>query len=163
MGLTDREKIILANEDFYCKSLNIGISVDEMMAEFNAFDWLFMGKDTYSSFQKRLKFENPAGVYQSIREKAFLFIYNLSITNINELIEEVHSAYRFGNSSGAKNEHLAKYYYIKYWADKKCIAVNYNEMRFEERQKFNLYTILMDIFAVNLENFNSFNNAQKNR
>ena len=32
------DKIILANEDFYSKTLDIGVSVDDIMAEFNAYD-----------------------------------------------------------------------------------------------------------------------------
>lgn len=163
MKLTD--EIILANEDFYAKALNIGISVDEIMAEVNAFDWMELkeipAEVLFADFKKRLGFDNPIGKYFSIREKAFAHKFERALLNINRIIEEVHSSYNFDKKGGLSNEHLNRYYYIKYWADKKLIAIDYNEQDYNKRKLFNFYTILFDIFAVKLENFNAFNNQKK--
>lgn len=163
MKLTD--EIILANEDFYAKSLNIGISVDEIMAEVNAFDWMELkeipAEVLFANFKKRLSFDNPQGKYFAIREKAFAHKFERALVNLNKIIEEVHASYNFDKKGGLSNEHLNRYYYIKYWADKKLIAIDYNEQDYNKRKLFNFYTILFDIFAVKLENFNAFNNQKK--
>lgn len=161
--LTD--EIILANEDFYAKSLDIGISVDDIMAEVNAFDWMEL-KDIptevlFADFKKRLKFENTLGRFYSIREKAFAHKFERALLNLNKIIEEVHSSYNFDKKGGISNQYLDRYYYIKYWADKKLIAIDYNEQDYNKRKLFNFYTILFDIFAVKLENFNAFQNQKK--
>ena len=60
------ENIILSNEDFYCKNLVIGISIDDIMAEVNAFDWMELKQkpieEVFEDFKKRLKFANPVVV-----------------------------------------------------------------------------------------------------
>jgi hypothetical protein len=160
-----KENIVLENEDLFCKSLNIGITVDDIMAEVNAFDWLEMKtKPAHAvlwNFQQRLKFDNPApSKYWSIREKAFAYLFERALVNLNALIEEVHSSYNFGKKGGINNAYLDQYYYIKYWGDKKLIAIDYNETDYNKRKLFNFYTILFDIFAVKLENYNSFINSK---
>lgn len=158
------ENIILQNEDLYCKSLNIGITVDDIMAEVNAFDWMLIKQTPieilFADFKKRLKFENPVNKYYSIREKAFAYKFERAMINLNALIEEVHSSYNFGKKGGISNGYLDQYYYIKYWADKKLIAIDYNETDYNKRKLFNFYTILFDIFAVKLDHYNSYINSK---
>ena len=160
----NNENIILSNEDFYCKNLVIGITTDDIMAEVNAFDWMELKQkpieDVFEDFKKRLKFDNPKGKYFSIREKAFAYKFERAITNLSAIVEEVNSSYNTPNKGGISNDHLQKYYYVKYWADKKQIAVDYNEQEYNKRKLFNFYTILFDIFAVKLDNFNTFNNQK---
>jgi len=164
MKVTD--EIILANEDFYAKSLDIGLTVDDIMAEFNAFDWMEIkeipAQAVFNDFKRRLNFQNPApSKYSMIREKAFAHKFERAVVNLNKIIEEVHSSYNYDKKGGISNKHLDKYYYVKYWADKKLIALNYNEQDYNKRKLFNFYTILFDIFAVKLDNFNTFNNQPK--
>lgn len=157
------ESIILQNEELYCKTLNIGISVDAIMSEFNAFDWMELREKpieaVFQDFKKRLKFDNPQGPYFSIREKAFAYKFQRAVVNLSSLVEEVNNSYNIPSPKGASNEYLQKYYYLKYWADRKLIAVDYNENCYDRRRLFNFYTILFDIFAVKQDNFNTFNNA----
>ena len=159
------ENIILSNEDFYCKNLVIGISIDDIMAEVNAFDWMELKQkpieEVFEDFKKRLKFANPKNKYFSIREKAFAHKFERAIINLSALVEEVNSSYNIPNKGGITNDLLQQYYYVKYWADKKQIAVDYNEQDYNKRKLFNFYTILFDIFAVKLDNFNTFNNQKK--
>jgi len=161
----NQESIILNNEDLYCKTLNIGVSVDDIMAEVNAFDWLELKtknlNEIFEDFKKRLNFKNPKGKYFSITEKAFAYKFERAIVNLSALVEEVNSSYNIPSKGGVSNEHMQKYYYVKYWADKKLIAVDYNEQNYNNRKRFNFYTILFDIFAVKLENFNTHNNIKK--
>jgi hypothetical protein len=160
------EDIILSNEDFYCKSLDIGITIDDIMAEVSAFDWMEIkekpAEALFRDFKERLGFKNEApSKYFMIREKAFAHKFERALVNLNKIIEEIHSSYNYSKSSGISNKYLDKYYYVKYWADKKAIAVDYNEQDYNKRKLFNFYTILFDIFAVKLENFNAFNNQKK--
>jgi len=161
----NQESIILSNEDLYCKTLNIGVSVDDIMAEVNAFDWLELKtknlNEIFEDFKKRLNFRNPKGKYHSITEKAFAYKFERAIVNLSALVEEVNSSYNIPSKGGVSNDYMQKYYYIKYWADKKLIAVDYNEQNYNNRKLFNFYTILFDIFAVKLENFNTHNNIKK--
>lgn len=163
--MSNNENIILSNEDFYCKNLVIGITVDDIMAEVNAYDWLELKQkpieEVFEDFKKRLKFNNPRGKYFSIREKAFAYKFERAIINLSALVEEVNSSYNIPNKGGISNELLQNYYYVKYWADKKIIAVDYNEKDYDKRKLFNFYTILFDIFAIKLDNFNTFNNQKK--
>jgi len=163
--LKNNESIILSNEDFYCKNLVIGITTDDIMAEVNAFDWLELKHKpielVFQDFKERVKFINPKGKYFSIREKAFAYKFERAIVNLSVLVEEVNSSYNIPSKGGVNNEHLQKYYYVKYWADKKQIAVDYNEIEYNKRKLFNFYTILFDIFAVKLDNFNTYNNQKK--
>ena len=163
--MNNNENIILSNEDFYCKNLVIGITVDDIMAEVNVFDWLELKQKpieaVFEDFKKRLKFDNPKNKYYSIREKAFAYKFERAIINLSALVEEVNSSYNIPSKGGISNELLQKYYYVKYWADKKIIALDYNEQDYNKRKLFNFYTILFDIFAVKLENFNTFNNQKK--
>jgi len=160
----NHESIILQNEDLYCKSLNIGISVDDIMAEVNAFDWMELKQKpieaVFLDFKKRLNFQNPKGKFFSIREKAFAYKFERAIVNLSALVEEVNSSYNYGGKGGINNPNLDQYYYIRHWADKKAIAVDYNEQDYNKRKLFNFYTILFDIFAIKLDNFNQFNKAK---
>ena len=157
----DPDSIVLSNEDFFCKSLNIGISIDAIMAEFNAFDWLDLkytpAEDLFEDFKKRLSFENDQDRFWSIREKAFAHKFERALVNLSALVEEVNDSYNIPGTNGVTNDVIMQYYYIKYWATKKCIAVDYNEQDYNKRKLFNFYTILFDIFAVKLENFNLHN------
>ena len=159
-----KEDIILSNEDLYCKSLNIGITVDDIMAEVNAFDWMELKErpieDTFNDFKARMKFVNPKNEYHSIREKAFAYKFERAIVNLSAFVDEVNSSYNFGAKGGISNPVIDRYYYLKYWADKKLIAVDYNETDYNKRKQFNFYTILFDIFAGKLDNFNAY---QKNK
>jgi hypothetical protein len=157
----DPDSIVLSNEDFFCKSLDIGLSVDAIMAEFNAFDWLDLkytpAEELFENFKERLKFDNPKNKYWSIREKAFAYKFERALLNLSALVEEVNDSYNIPGANGVTNEVIMQYYYIKYWADKKCIAVDYNEHDYNKRKLFNFYTILFNIFATKLENFNLHN------
>lgn len=157
----DPDSIVLSNEDFFCKSLDIGLSVDAIMAEFNAYDWLDLkytpAEELFLDFKTRLKFDNPKGKYRSIREKAFAYKFERALLNLSALVEEVNDSYNIPGANGVTNEVIMQYYYIKYWADKKCIAVDYNELDYNKRKLFNFYTILFNIFATKLENFNLHN------
>jgi hypothetical protein len=134
------------------------------MAEVNAFDWMELKQKPleaiFADFKKRLGFQNPKGKFHSIREKAFAYKFERAIINLSALVEEVSSSYNFGGKGGISNSNLDQYYYIRYWADKKIIAVDYNEQEYNKRKLFNFYTILFDIFANKLENFNVFNNSK---
>ena len=136
------------------------------MAEFNAFDWLDRRQKApeaiLQDFKKRLRFKNPRNKFYSIREKAFAYRFKKALENLNALNEEVNSSYNIPSKGGTNNEVLDRYYYIKYWADKKQIAVNYNEIDYKKRQLFNFYTILIDIFANKLDNYNAYE-AQNNK
>lgn len=154
------ENLILQNEDFYCKSLNIGISIDDIMAEVNAYDWMELKQkpieEVFTDFKQRLNFDNPEGAYFSIREKAFAHKFERAIVNLSALVDEVNTSYNYAKGGGVNNPELDRYYYLRYWADKKQIAIDYNETDYNKRKLFNFYTILFDIFATKLENFNAF-------
>lgn len=154
------KEIVRSNEDFLAKSLVIGVTVDDIMAEVNVFDWMGLREANLDAvlldFQKRLKWENPKGELQQVRLKSFAFKFEQAIFNLSAFVEEVHASYNFSNSKGVNNEHINRYYYLKYWADKKQIAVDYNETDYEKRKLFNFYTILFDIFADKLANFNAW-------
>ena len=159
------ENIVLSNEDFFCKTLNIDITVDDIMAEVNAFDWLELRETSdevlYNSFKSRLNFANPPGRLYSIREKAFAHKFMLAIQELRALVEEVNRSYNIpSKGSKASKPHILKYYYIRYWADKKAIAVDYNEQDYNKRKLFNFYTILFNIFAEKLENYNTHANIK---
>ena len=162
--MDNNENIILDNEDFYCKNLVIGITIDDIMAEVNAFDWIELKQKpietVFEDFKKRLDFKNPKSIYFSIREKAFAYKFERAIVNLSTLVNEVNSSYNIPSKGGISNDLLQQYYYVKYWADKKQIAVDYNEVDYNKRKLFNFYTILFDIFAVKLENFNIFNSQK---
>lgn len=154
------DKIILANEDFYAKTLDIGVSVDDIMAEVNAFDWMELKQkpiaETFADFKARLRFKNTPSEYFSIREKAFAHKFERAIVNLSAFVEEVNSSYKLPGKGGINNPEADRYYYLKYWADKKQIAVDYNEIDYNKRKLFNFYTILFDIFASKLDNFNAY-------
>lgn len=136
------------------------------MAEVNAYDWMELRElpveKVFDDFKKRLNFKNPKGKYFSIREKAFAYKFQSAIVNLSALVEEVNSSYNIPGKGGLSNAFMQKYYYIKYWADKKYIAVDYNETDYDKRKLFNFYTILFDIFAVKLDNFNTHANIKTN-
>jgi len=152
------------NDNFISKALVIGVTVDDIMAEFNAYDWMQI-KDAdeqellnvLNDFKRRLGFELAN---QGIRARAFLHKFEQAIINLSALVEEVHSSYNIPASKGVSNQNINKYYYLKLWADKKGLAVNYNETDYNKRKLFNFYTILFDIFADKLTNFNKFNDIK---
>lgn len=154
------KKIILGNEDFFAKSLNIGIAIDDLMAEFNAYDWLDLQTTPMQviaeDFKKRLKFDST----ESIRVKAFAHKFEQAIKYLSALVEEVNSSYNIPGKGGVSNPRINNYYYLKLWADKKHLPLDYNETDYNKRKLFNFYTILFDIFADKLTNFNAYN-AQK--
>ena len=151
------------NEDFLAKGLVIGITVDDIMTEFNVYDWMEIKEkpidETIKDFQHRLNFTD----HTPIREKAFLYKFERAIKNISALVEEVHSSYNIPSGKGISNDYINQYYYLKYWADKKHIPVNYNENDFDKRRLFNFYTILFDIFADKLANFNAWNKQKEKK
>lgn len=153
------------NSDFIAKSLVIGVTVDMLMSEVNVYDWMTLKEKpielVIKDFQKRTGFKNPKGKHQLLREKAFIYKFESAIKNLSALIEEVHGSYNLPSSKGINNDYINNYYYLKYWADKKSIAVNYNEKDFDKQKLFNLYTILFDIFADKLNNFNAYNRQNK--
>ena len=51
----NNESIILTNEDFYCKNLVIGLSIDDSMAEVNAFDWMEKKQKPIEMFSRTSK------------------------------------------------------------------------------------------------------------
>lgn len=157
------QKELSTNEDFLAKGLKIGVEVDDIMAEFNAYDWVLL-KDqdvvfTLQNFKERTGFTNPDN--QPIRDKAFEHKFTRAVKNLSALVEEVHKSYKIPSGKGISNPEIERYYYLKYWADKKSIAVDYNEKDFNKRKLFNFYTILFDIFANNLANFNTYSNQKQ--
>jgi hypothetical protein len=149
------------NDSFISKGLVIGVSVDDIMAEFNAFDWMQI-KDAnetelLNDFKRRTGFDSQNN---KLRNLAFRYKFEQALKNLSALVEEVHASYNIPAPKGINNAEINKYYYLKLWADKKGIAVNYNETQYNKRKIFNFYTILFDIFADKLTHFNAFN-AQK--
>lgn len=165
MKTNKHENLVLSNEDFFCKTLNIGITVDDMMAEVNAFDWMELRDlsevEIFEDFKKRLNFKNPIGEFYSIREKAFAHKFAKAIKELSAIVEEVNKSYNIPKKGNkAENKYIMRYYYIRYWAEKKQIAVDYNERDYNKRKLFNFYTILFNIFAEKLDNFNSHANIK---
>lgn len=158
------KKELKSNEEFLAKGLKIGVTVDDIMASFNAFDWLEIKskplEEILSDFKKRTGFKNPDNL--PIMDKAFSYKMERAILNLSALVEEVNASYKIPTAKGISNVEIDKYYYLKYWADKKNIAVNYNETNFEKRNDFNFYTILFDIFADKLSNLNAYNRQKNN-
>lgn len=151
------------NDKLLAKVLVIGVTVDQIMAEVNAYDWMQLKtsviEKVLEDFKKRTGFDKQGS---SLREAAFAYKFEQAIRNLSALVEEVHSSYKIPSAKGASNEHIDRYYYLKYWADKKAIPVDYNEEDYTKRKLFNFYTILFDIFADKLTNFNAYN-AQKEK
>lgn len=163
MKKTNLKKEILRNEDFLAKAIKIpGIEIDDIMAEFNAFDWMDLREQpdkVFEDFKTRLNFNEKDTIYQ----KAFAHKFTKAVQHLSALVEEVHAAYNIPQGKGgAVNQHINKYYYLKLWADKKCLPVDYNEKDYNKRRLFNFYTILFDIFADKLTNYNAYN-AQKQK
>jgi len=161
MKVTD--KIMLSRPDFYCKVINIGVSVDDIMAAFTAYDWIDRKpEEMVKEFKKRTGYKRWANSkFYEIREKAFNHKFARALENLSALIEEVNNSYNIPGKGGINNPNLDQYYYLKYWADKKNIPVNYNETDQTKKEQFNFYTILIDIFAHKLENFNAYNAQNK--
>jgi len=149
------------NDSFISKGLVIGVSVDDIMAEFNAFDWMQIKEanetELLNDFKRRTGFESKNN---KLRNLAFRYKFEQALKNLSALVEEVHASYNIPAAKGINNAEINKYYYLKLWADKKGIAINYNETQYNKRKLFNFYTILFDIFADKLTHFNAFN-AQK--
>lgn len=162
MGL--EEKAILKHEDFFAKSVSIGITSNEIVDKINAFDWLDLSEakteNEYNkllfSFLDRFIFKYPKK-YDSIVKKAFALLFVEAVENVKEAINAVSHSYNIeGGSSGFKNEAVDKFYYIEYWATKKNIPVNYNEKNIEKRNLFNFDTIILSILADKLRTFNDY-------
>jgi len=155
-------KLILseADEDFLAKATVLPFKIDDIMAEFNAFDWLDLSskpiEEIAEDFKERLNFKST----EPIHLKAFAHKFGEAIKYLNKLIEEIHSSYNIPGKGCINNSAINQYYYIKLWADKKCLPVDYNETDYNKRRLFNFYTILFDIFADKLTNYNAYN-AQK--
>ena len=149
------------NDSFIARALVIGVTVDDIMAEFNAYDWLQI-KDAnetelLNDFKRRTGFKSEGS---TLRDLAFRFKFEQALKNLSALVEEVHASYNIPAPKGVNNAEINRYYYLKLWADKKSIALDYNETQYNKRKLFNFYTILFDIFADKLTHFNAFN-AQK--
>lgn len=151
------------NDNLLAKVLVIGVTVDQIMAEVNAYDWMELRT---ADIEKVLKdFKERTGFVKSSRlsEAAFAHKFERAIINLSSIVDEVHASYKIPSPKGVQNGQIDAYYYLKYWGDKKNIPLNYNETDLEKRKLFNLYTILFDIFADKLANFNAYNaqNAKK--
>lgn len=153
--------VTIENEDFLAKALVIGVTVDDLMAEINVFDWMDLRTSpdkVVADVKARLKVETPLPIHL----KAYLHKFETAVKQLSSIVEEVHRSYNIPGKDGLSNEVISQYYYLKYWADKKAIAVDYNETDYNRRKLFNLYTILFDIYADKLANFNTYNhNKQK--
>ena len=162
MGL--EEKTILKHEDFFARSVNIGITSDAIVDKINAFDWLDLteakNEIEYSkvllSIFERFNFKYPKK-YDSIVKKAFTVLFVEAVENVKEAIVAVSKSYNIeGGATGFRNEAVDKFYYIEYWATKKNLPVNYNEKNIEKRNLFNFDTIILSILADKLRTFNEY-------
>jgi len=154
------KKLVLNNEDFLAKGVKIGFTVDDIMAEFNAYDWLDLTttpiEQIAEDFKKRLNFNST----ETILVKGYVYKFSQAVKELSALVDEVHKSYNIPSKGGVSNPHINLYYYLKLWADKKCLPVNYHETDYNKRKLFNFYTILFDIFADKLTNYNAYH-AQK--
>lgn len=163
-----KEQAILRHEDELSKYLNTGITKEQIVDRVNAFDWLDLqeAKSEEALAAITLRFYESFNVqcppaFQSIVLKAFSHKFVEAVKYIREAIEHVNASYNIeGSTKGFQNEIVNKFYYINYWADKKSIAVNYNEKRQEKRELFNLDTIILSILA---DKLNAFNEYERNK
>lgn len=162
MGLI--EKTILKHKDTFSQFLDIGISVNEITAKVNAYDWFDLQEaknesdiksvvnNIWSKFNFKIKKE-----YAEIINQAFYYKFLKSIIQIKEAIEYTNASYNIPNSSsGFENDIVNKYYYLNYWANKKNIPLNINEKDQAKRDLFNLDTIILSILAEKLQSYNEY-------
>lgn len=158
------EKAILRHEEVLAKHLDIKITHEHIVDKINAFDWLDiqLAKSEqdlapivmrfYDSFNFKV---NPP--FRLIVLKAFTHKFTEAVKYLQSGIEDVAQSYNIpDNSRGFQNETVNKFYYINYWADKKQIPVNYNEKKQENRELFNLDTIILSILADKLQTLNTY-------
>jgi len=165
MKLKQKDKAILRHEDELAKFLDLGgVKYTDIVDKINAFDWLDIQLANSSEqmavivlrLYESFNFKVPAA-YSSIVLKAFAHKFNEAIKYLADAIEEVNQSYNVeGGSKGFQNPTVNKFYYINYWAGKKNIPVNYNEKKQENRELFNLDTIILSILADKLEVLNAF-------
>lgn len=168
MGLKTKlkptEKAILRHVDAFAPSLDLQISHLDIVDKFNAFDWLDLHEARnevavaavvmrfFESFNFRFAEE-----FGPIIIKAFTLKFGEAVEYLSEAINEVHHSYNVeGGSKGFQNDVVNKFYYIQYWADKKNIAVNYNDKNQKNRELFNLDTIILNILADKLRVLNEY-------
>ena len=162
MGLI--EKTILKHKDTFSQFLDIGISVNEITAKVNAYDWFDLQEaknesdiksvvnNIWSCFNFKIKKE-----HSEIINQAFYYKFLKSIIQIKEAIEYTNASYNIPNSSGGfENDIVNKYYYLNYWANKKNIPLNINEKDQPKRELFNLDTIILSILAEKLQSYNEY-------
>lgn len=160
----DLEQEILKNEEFFAKSLKIGIDKGHIIDKINAFDWLELVEATSAeqygaialSVFNRFRFKFPKK-YRSIVLKAFAELFAEAVLAIQDSIKAISGSYNVeGGGDSFKNEVVDKFYYIEYWANKKNIPVNYNEKDLSKRDLFNFDTILISILSDKLKNLNEY-------
>lgn len=164
-GPTKAEKAILRHELELHKFLKIGVTPEQIVDKINAFDWLDiqMAKSEqdlapivmrfYESFNIRVPLES----YKPVVLMAFTHKFTQAVKYLQSAIEDVAESYNIpDNPRGFQNETVNRFYYINYWADKKQIPVNYNEKKQENRELFNLDTIILSILADKLQTLNTY-------
>jgi hypothetical protein len=162
--------IAFQNVVFFGNFVKIGITEDDLIMKITAYDWLELVEsetdtEVLSVINKvyiRYIFKAPFYVKPFIKIR-FNYLFSIAVKEIKDLIEEINGSY---NVDVAKqtipNDAIDRYWYLKYWADKNSIPVNYNEHREEERDKFNLYTILMNILADKQSIFYTYGSSKTN-
>ena len=162
--LTPTDLAILRHAEANAKHLDIKITIEDIVDRINAFDWLDLGQaDTPDKlaaiilkFFKSFRFEYPPA-FEAIILQAFTFKFHKALEYLRDAIEHVSASYNVeGQSRGFTNPAVDRVYYIRYWADKKNIPVNFNEKSQEKREIFNLDTIILSILADKLNNLNEF-------
>lgn len=169
MGLKNKklsayERAILRHSKVYAAHLDIGIKAEDIVDKINAFDWLDLGQaETPESlavivmrFFKSFNFQYPKN-YEPIVMLAFSEKFHKALEYLKEAIEDTSKSYNVdGATRGFTNPAVDRMYYINYWANKKNIPVNFNEKKQENRELFNMDTIILSILADKLHNFNEF-------
>lgn len=159
-----KEQAALRHEDTLAPFVDIQITVEQIVDKINAFDWLdiqLAQNETEMAavamrFYDSFHFESPEA-FRLIILKAFTHKFKEAIVYLRDAIEDVNKSYNVeGSSRGFQNATVDKFYYINYWADKKNIPVNYNEKKQNNRELFNLDTIILSILADKLHVFNEF-------
>ena len=168
MGLED---IILKHQDTFALHLDIKISYSDIIDKINAFDWLDLQSanseieyqnicfDVFNRFNFKYK-----KAHELIIKKAFINLFQKSIEHIKESITAVSQSYNIPEiKEGFRNPTIEKFYYIEYWANKKNIAVNFNEKDYEKRAIFNLDTIILSILSDKLKMYNEYESSKQKR
>ena len=165
---TKKDQAVLRHEDALAQYLELGITKEQIVDRVNAFDWLDLQEAKNEKalaaitlrFYKSFNIQTPPA-FQSIVLKAFTHKFVEACKYLREAIEHVNASYNIeGSTKGFQNATVNKFYYINYWADKKSIAVNYNEKSQEKRELFNLDTIILSILA---DKLNAFNEYERNK